>query len=73
MEESTKALLKKILVVFCFGLVACISIIFIVSTGMFLLILSILGFAAYGAFNLWEKYAKKELMKKEENLDILEE
>ena len=73
MEESTKATIKKISVVLIFGIIAYLVILFVISTGMILLILTVLGLAAFGAYTLWETYAKKELIKKEENIAVLEE
>jgi FtsH-binding integral membrane protein len=72
MEESTKKSLKKFLSVICFGVIVYFAILFIISTGMVLLLLAAIGLSLFGAYTLWEKYAKEELIKKEENLDILE-
>lgn len=65
--------IKKILIGITFGLIAYLAIIFIMSTGFVLLILTILGFASFGAYTVWEKYAKEELAKREENFDTLKE
>jgi len=73
MEESTKKSLKKFVLVICFGVIIYFAIFFIISTGMVLLLLTAIGLSLFGAYTLWEKCAKKELMKKEENLDTLEE
>jgi hypothetical protein len=41
------------------------------STGAMLIVCVVGGLALVGLYTLWEKYAKLELMKKEENFDIL--
>jgi len=73
MEETTKKTIKKILLAVTFGVLAYLVILFVISTGMILLILTVIGLALYGAYTLWEKYAKEELLKKEENFDELKE
>ncbi len=73
MEESTKKSLKKIVSVICFGVIFYFAILFVISTGMVLLILAAFGLSLFGAYTLWEKYAKEELLKKEENFDTLKE
>ena len=50
-----------------------LSAYFALSPTMLLTILSIVGLAAFGAYTLWERYAKQELLKKEENFDTLKE
>lgn len=72
MEESTKKSLKKFVLVICFGAIAYFVILFIISTGIILLLLGAIGLSLFGAYTLWEKYAKKELIKKEEDLDKLQ-
>jgi hypothetical protein len=41
------------------------------STGAMLIVLVFVVLALVGLYTLWEKYAKLELMKKEENFEIL--
>ncbi|HQF36526.1 MAG TPA: hypothetical protein PLL26_02690 [Candidatus Dojkabacteria bacterium] len=65
--------LKQILSVALFGVIAYLTIIFIISTGTILIVLAVIGLGIYGAYELWEKYAKKELLKHEENFDTLKE
>jgi hypothetical protein len=36
-------------------------------------VLVVIGLAICGAYKIWEKYAKEELLKKEENFDILKD
>ena len=62
---------KQILLVATFGVIAYLTILFVISTGAILIVLILIGLGLYGAYELWEKYAKLELMKKEENFDTL--
>jgi len=62
---------EKIMLVIIFSILICLIISFIISIGTFLIIICIFGFALYGAHTFWEKYIKFEIMKKEENFDIL--
>lgn len=64
---------KQILSVALFGIIAYLAIMFIISTGAVLIVLIVIGLGIYGAYVLWEKYAKCELMKKEENFNTLKE
>ena len=73
MDESTKATIKKIILAIIFGTIAYLAIIFIMSTWVILTILTVVGLALFGAYTVWEKYAKNELMKKEENFSSLKE
>jgi FtsH-binding integral membrane protein len=66
-------IVEKILVAITFGIIAYLVILFVISTGMILLILATIGLAVFGAYTLWETYAKNELLKKEENFDTLKE
>jgi FtsH-binding integral membrane protein len=65
--------LKKILLITCFGIIIWLVIIFMVSAGVIILVLTVIGLVIFGAYKLWEDYAKKELLKREENFDILKD
>ncbi len=64
---------RQILSVALFGIIAYLAIVFIISSGAILIVLILIGLGIYGAYALWEKYAKFELMKKEENFDTLKD
>jgi len=64
---------KNILLIAAFGIIAYVALIFIIYTGLTLIIWIIGALALVGAYKLWEDYAKNELMKREENFDILKE
>ena len=53
------------------GIIAWLLILFVIYTGIVLIIWVACGLALFGLYTLWERYAKQELMKKEENFDIL--
>ena len=65
--------LKTILLVASFGIIVWVVIMFLFSTGVIILILTVIGLAICGAYKIWEDYAKEELLKKEENFDILKD
>jgi len=65
--------LKKILLIALFGMISYLAAIFIISTGMILIVLIIIGLSILGAYKLWEKFAKEELLKHEESFDRLKE
>jgi len=65
------ATIKKILIAGGLGIIAWLFIMFVLYTGIMLIVWIVGGLALIGLYGLWEKYAKLELMKKEENFDIL--
>ena len=73
MEEKTKDTIKKIVVVIIFGIIVYLAIIFIIATWIVFVVLFTMGLALFGAYTAWDKYAKNELMKKEENFDELKD
>lgn len=73
MEESSKTTIKKVITIIIFGSIAYLVMLFIISTWVILLVLTTVGLALFGAYTAWEKYAKNELMKKEENVNELGE
>jgi hypothetical protein len=68
-----KEILKTVLLVAVFGIIVWVTIIFLFSAGVIILVLVVIGLAICGAYKIWEKYAKEELLKKEENFDILKD
>jgi hypothetical protein len=70
-ENQMKQTVKCILLIIMLGIISYFAIVFIISIGAFLLVLGIFATSLIGIFTIWEKYAKKELMKKEENFDQL--
>ena len=65
--------IKKGLMILVFGIIAYLCIIFIISTGILLIVLIIAGLAMIGAYDLWEKYAKTTLLTKEEPNQVNQE
>jgi hypothetical protein len=65
------ATVKKILMAGGLGGIAWLFIMFVLYTGIMLIVWVVGGLAPIGLYSLWEKYAKLELMKKEENFEIL--
>jgi hypothetical protein len=63
--------IKKILLASGLGVIAWLSLMFILYTGAMLIVWVVSGLALFGLYTLWEKYAKLGLMKNEENFDIL--
>jgi len=60
--------LKTILIIGGFGIIVWLAITFIISAGIVLFILFIIGLTIYGAYHIWEDYAKEELLKKKKIL-----
>ena len=65
--------IKKILLVITLCVIAYFTIVFILATAAILVTMAIVGLSIFGAYIIWQKYAMKELMKKEENFEILKE
>lgn len=66
-------IIKKVLLIIALGLIVYFVVVFIISVGAFVLFIAIFATSLIGIFTIWEKYAKKELIKKDESLDILTE
>jgi len=63
--------IKKILLAGVLGVIAWLFFMFIIYTGAMLIGWVIFALLLFGAYALWNKHAKTELMKREENFDIL--
>ena len=63
--------IKKILLAGVLGIIAWLFFMFIIYTGAMLIGWVIFALLLFGAYALWNKHAKTELMKREENFDIL--
>lgn len=62
---------KEILIVAALAVIIYLAVVFALSLGAILIVSIVIGLSIYGAYELWYKYARPELMKKEENFDIL--
>jgi len=65
--------LKNVLMIVCLGVIMWLTVVFIISAGMIIFVLFIIGLVIYGLYNIWEKFSKNELSKKEENFNTLKE
>jgi len=65
--------IKKVILIAIFGIIVYFALMFIIYTGVTLVIWVVGALALVGAYKLWEDYAKKELLKREENFNILKE
>ena len=54
-----KEILKTVLLVAVFGIIVWVTIIFLFSTGVIILVLVVIGLAICGAYKIWENMQKK--------------
>lgn len=62
---------KNILIAGALCVIVWLFILLIIYAVALVIVLSVIGLAIFGLYILWEKYVKYELMKKEENFEIL--